>query len=263
MHLMKLPACLFPFLYLSVQATQAISPGKTIRPFESGDLSMFETWQKETGHEDPDNVFSLKDGVLRVSGHGSGYIATKQSYKDYDLKVEYKWGKKTDGGKYVRNSGVLLHGNCPHGAARGVWMSSLEVQLAQGCEGDFIVIRGNEGPKVDITCKTRIAEDKRTRWDPDGKPTRYSGRQFWWSNHQPFFKELLDTRGKDDVASPLGEWTKVECISKGDLVSVFINGVKVNEAYNVFPQSGKILLQNESHEVFFRNFEINPVSKSK
>jgi len=260
---MKFTVCLFLSLCFIAQASEPIVPKKVIRPFETGDLSKLDTWLKDTGHKDPDNVFSLKDGVLHVTGYGAGYVATKQSYKDYHLTLEYKWGKKTNGGKYVRNSGILLHGNGDHGASRGVWMSSLEVQLAQGCEGDFIVIRGKGGPKVDITCKTRIAEDKRTRWDPNGKPTRYSGRQFWWNNHQPFFKELLDTKGKDDVASPLDEWTKVECVCKGDVVSIFINGVKVNEAYDVFPQSGKILLQNETHEVYFRNFAIHPLKKTK
>ena len=177
------------------------------------------------------------------------------------MSVEYRWGNKADGGRYVRNSGLLVHAGGAHGASRGVWMNSLEVQLAQGCEGDFIVIRGTGGPKVEITCRTRLATDRRTRWDPKGKPTRYHGRQFWWNRHQPFFKELLDTRGRDDVASPLGEWTRVECVCAGGRVSVFINGVKVNEAFDVTPRAGRILLQNEGHEVFFRNLIIAPLAK--
>jgi len=64
---------------------------------------------------------------------------------------------------------------------------------------------------------------------------------------------------KDDVASPLGEWTKVECICRADKVTIKINGTTVNECYNVFPQEGRILLQNESNEVFFRNLEIRPL----
>ncbi|MFT5525609.1 MAG: hypothetical protein ACI9HK_003579, partial [Pirellulaceae bacterium] len=99
----------------------------------------------------------------------------------------------------------------------------------------------------------------RTRWSPSGEPTAYSGRQFWWSKHQPGFKEKVDTRGKDDVASPFGKWTKVECICRANKVTIKINGTTVNECYNVFPQAGKILLQNESNEVFFRNMEIRPL----
>ena len=253
------------FLLLSIStlhANKAISPRTPITPFEGDCLSDFETWLKATGTEDPENAFTLKDGILHIQGGDHrGYIATKQSYKDYHLSLEFKWGEQTDGGKYVRNSGIMLHGNGPHGASRGVWMTSLEVQLAQGCEGDFIVIRGKGGPKVDITSNTRIAADKRTRWDPNGKPTHYSGRQMWWKDHQPFFKEILDTRGKDDVASPKGQWTRMECICDMGHVSVIVNGHKVNEAYDVFPQSGRICLQNEGHEVYFRNLQISRLSK--
>ncbi|MEK6234320.1 MAG: DUF1080 domain-containing protein, partial [Planctomycetales bacterium] len=124
--------------------TPAVSPTKTVRPFNGKDLSGFSTWLKDSGREDPQGAFSVKDGVIRVSGEGMGYLATKQSYRNYHLVVEYKWGKKTDGSKYVRNSGVLLHAVGPDGGRGGLWMTSLECQLAQGCEGDFIVIRGQD-----------------------------------------------------------------------------------------------------------------------
>ena len=37
------------------------------------------------------------------------------------------------------------------------------------------------------------------------------------------------------------------------------NGTTVNECYDVKPAAGKILLQTEGHEVFYRNFEIRPL----
>jgi hypothetical protein len=48
---------------------------------------------------------------------------------------------------------------------------------------------------------------KRHRWQEGGEartfpPTR---GQLWWSKHDWDFAERLDTRGKDDVESPLGE----------------------------------------------------------
>lgn len=236
-----------------------ITPRKIIRPFNGKDLTGFYSYLKETGREDPRGIFSVERGMIHISGEGAGYLATKQSYQDYHLVVEYKWGERTDGSKYVRNSGVLLHKVNPD----RVWPTSIEVQLAQGCEGDLIVIRGQDAQgkpaPATITAETRLAEDKRTRWSRGGMTTVYSGKQFWWSKHQPFFKELRDTRGKDDVASPLGRWTKVECICRGDRVTVKINGEVVNECFDVWPASGRILLQNESNEVYFRNFEIRPL----
>ena len=122
-------------------------------------------------------------------------------------------------------------------------MATLECQLAQGCEGDLIVLRGHDADgkliPVDITCETTIAADGKTRWLKGGKRVHYSGEQFWWSKHEPFFKEKLDTRGKDDPASPLGEWTKVECICKGDRITVKINGVTVNEAHQRLANGGQ------------------------
>lgn len=229
------------------------------------DLSNWIVWLKDSGHDDPHGVFSIKDGVIHVSGEGAGYLATRTAYRDYRLSLEYRWGQKTDGSGFVRNSGVLLHGTGAHGSSRGVWMTSIECQLAQGCEGDLIVIRGKDAQgnviPATLTSETRVAEDGRTRWLRGGKPTTYTGRQFWWSQHQPGFKERLDTRGRDDVASPLGQWTRVECVCRGNRILIKINGVEVNECYDVSPASGHILLQNEGNEVEFRNVMLHPLGK--
>ncbi len=244
--------------------SDAISPGdRVIRLFNGKDLSGLYTWLKESGREDPKRVFTVQNGVLRVSGEGRGYLATERAYKDYHLVVEYQWGKATDGSGFVRNAGVLVHAIGPDGAAGGAWMTSIECQLAQGCEGDLIVIRGkDESGKIvpaTITCETELAPDHKTRWKPGGTKTVYSGHQFWWSKHEPFFEEKLDTRGRNDVASPLGQWTRVECICRGNRLTVKINGVTVNEAFDVWPAAGKILLQNEGHEIYYRNFELPPL----
>lgn len=247
------------------QPAKAIAPPQTVKLLSGNSPAGWSKFLKDSGREDLHAVFSVKDGVLHISGEGRGYLATDVPYKDYHLTAEYKWGERTDGGKYVRNSGILLHGTGPDGGANGVWMTSIEVQLAQGCEGDLIVIRGKdeagEPIPATITSETVLAADRKTRWKKGGEKTIYSGKQFWWSNHEAGFKELLDTRGKDDVASPLGEWTKVECICDGNKITVVINGTVVNECFDVFPAAGKILLQNEGFEIFFHNVEIRPIKK--
>jgi hypothetical protein len=245
----------------------AISPRDTIiRPFNGKDLSGFTTWLQDTKHEDPQSDYRVTDETIHIGGRGVGYLATVDEYQDYHLSVEFKWGDRTDGSKFVRNSGILLHATGPPGNARGIWMASIECQLAQGCEGDLIVIKGADSHgnaiPVTITSDAKTASDGRTRWQRGGAKTVYSGKQFWWSDHQPGFQELLDSRGKDDVASPLGEWTKVDCICAGNRITIKINGTIVNECYDVFPAAGKILLENEKNEIFFRNFEIRPLAKS-
>ena len=248
---------------LAAWADEARPPEGVEKPFAEKGLGGFTTWLKKTGHDDPQGVFRLEDGVLRCGDEDMGYVATKRAYRDYHLSVEYRWGRKRAQPTSVRNTGVLLNAIGPDGAARGVWMTSIECQLAQGCEGDLIVIRGTQADGSPfpgtLTSLTRLAEDKNTRWDPHGQPTTYSGKQFWSSRHQPFFKEDYDARGKDDVASPVGEWTKVECLCSGSRITIKINGITVNECSDTVPAAGKILLQSEGDEVFFRNLELRPL----
>src|SRR5262249_13612524 len=118
---------------------QATTPSSVTSLFNGKDLSGLTTWLSDTKRADPRRVFRVENGALRITGDGSGYIATDREYRDYHLVVEYRWGERTDGGRSVRNSGILLHAVGPDGGAGGMWMSSIECQLAQGCVGDLIV----------------------------------------------------------------------------------------------------------------------------
>jgi hypothetical protein len=242
-----------------------VSPRAVIHLFNGQDLNGLTTWLRDTKHEDPRRVFRVDNNVLHITGDGFGYIATEQEYRDYHLVVEYKWGERTDGGTSVRNSGILLHAIGPDGGAGGTWMSSIECQLAQGCAGDLIVIRGQDAKRETIPVRLRseivLGPDKRPRWTKGGVPTVFTNRQLWWSNHDPDFKELLDTRGKNDVESPKGEWTRVDCICHGSTITIRVNDTTVNVCDDVFPAAGKILLQSEGFELFVRKFELHPIPK--
>jgi hypothetical protein len=257
-----MPVGLF-FLAYTVTAQEPITPKETIKLFNGKNMEGLSTWLKGVGRANPKGVFRVKDGNLHVSGDGFGYVTTRKEYRDYHLTVEYKWGKKTDGGKFVRNSGILLHATGPDGGANGAWMSSIECQLAQGCVGDLIVIRGKDqdGKVIPVTLKaeTALGTDKRPRWKEGGEVKEFTKGQLWWHKHEAGFKELIDTRGKDDVESPLGEWTRVECICKGATIEIRVNGTTVNKAFDVFPAAGRILLQSEGFEIDFRKFELKPL----
>jgi hypothetical protein len=246
---------------------EPIRPQAVLSLFNGKDLTGLTTWLKDTKREDPNKVFTVHDGMIHVSGTSNGYVATEKAYQDYHVIVEYKWGKRTDGGKYVRNSGILLHAVGPDGGANGTWMSSIECQLAQGCVGDLIVIRGQDakGAVIPVTLASEVVlgPDKRPRWQKGGERRVFPKGQLWWSQHDPDFKELLDTRGKYDVESPLGEWTKVECICAGKQITVLVNGIVVNACSDVFVPAGKILLQSEGFEIFFRRFELHPLKRGE
>lgn len=252
---------------LADDAKDAPRLGKEIPIFNGQDLGGLYVWTEETGREHPEAFASVKDGVLRISDAAMGYVATEKEYENYYLSCEFKWGELRKPSKYVRNSGVLLHGHGPDGAANKRWISSVECQLAQGCEGDFILIRGQDekGQRIDaaLSSYVSVGADKRPRWDPTGgELTRYSGRQFWWNDHEVGFKELIDTRGKNDRASPLGEWTKVEAICEGETITVKINGHAVNQAVAVAPAKGKIAFQGEGYEVFFRHIKLHELKRN-
>lgn len=74
-----------------------ITPSEAIMLFNGRDLEGLYGWLEDSGALDPRGVFSVEDGILRVSGDGNGGITTKSEYRDYRLVVEYKWGDKTEG----------------------------------------------------------------------------------------------------------------------------------------------------------------------
>ena len=62
--------------------------------------------------------------------------------------------------------------------------------------------------------------------------------------------------------APVGR-TRVEIVCQGKRVSVSVNGTVVNEVSDASPASGRILLQCEGFEVFFRKFELHPLPKAE
>ena len=58
--------------------------------------SAFFSYLRDLGMDnDPDKVFTLTNGVLHITGQHYGYLATKQSYENYRLVAEFRWGEKT------------------------------------------------------------------------------------------------------------------------------------------------------------------------
>jgi hypothetical protein len=246
---------------------ETIAPKEVVRLFNGKDLTGLYSWLKNSGRKDPKGVFTVKDGMIHISGEDHGYLATDKEYRDYRVIVEYRWGERTFGSKTVRNSGILLNAIGPDGGAGGTWPSCIECQLAQGCVGDLIVIRGKDadGKVIPVAFKSDVVlgPDRRPRWKDGGEVRLFERGQLWWTKHDPDYKELIDTRGKDDVESPLGQWTRVECTCSSGRISVRVNGTHVNECFDAFPSAGKVLLQSEGFEMDVRRFELHPLTNAK
>lgn len=81
-------------------------------------------WIKGRGKNiDPNRVFTVKDGVISVSGKEAGCITTEKEYKNYHLIVEYRFTGEVFGEraekKAVPDSGILFHSRGADGAFYG------------------------------------------------------------------------------------------------------------------------------------------------
>ncbi len=249
----------------------AISPKETpVTLFNGKNLEGLYVWLTEGAYTDPRKVFSVQEnGTLRVSGDGYGGLTTLADYKDYHMIAEFKWGGKTWGTRIARarDSGILVHGWGAEGAIGNHWLSSIEAQVIEGGIGDILVLTGTSPKTGDIFPVTATAELIRDRdnervWKKGGeRETLGRGRINWWGR-DPDWADTIGFRGKDDVESPMGEWTRMDVICDGGRITILVNGVRVNEIYEVKPAHGKLTLQTEQAELILRKWELWPLGKA-
>lgn len=63
-----------------------------------------------------------------------------------------------------------------------------------------------------------------------------------------------------EMEKPHGEWNVVELVVQDDHVKHYLNGKLVNEGSKAYPASGKILIQSEGAEIYFRDIKLFPLS---
>jgi hypothetical protein len=252
-------------------AKPAIRPqGKPIRLFNGATLDGYYTWLKDTRYDDPSHVFRVTDGMLHVTGDGLGSLITNAAYKDYHLVLEYKWGEKTWQPRKAaaRDSGLLIHSNGADGGFRGTWMPSIEVQIIEGGVGDFILVNGldNDGKPVPLSLSCEVSRDRdgEVVWKEDGKREVFDAsnrRRINWFGRDPDWTDTVGFRGERDVDSLHGHWTRLDVIADGGHLEVYVNGTKVNEAFDASPREGKIQIQSELAEIFYRRWELWPLGE--
>ena len=245
----------------------AVSPvDGPIRLFNGQDLDGFYTWIRDTQYEDPKQVFTVQDGMIHISGDGYGGLVTEKSYRDYHLVIEFKWGEKTWGDREdrARDSGVLVHGWGPDGGYSNTWMASIEAQIIEGGVGDILVLSGKDPESGEVLTTSLTAEitkdrDGETVWKKGGERVTLTGGRVNWYGRDVDWADKIGFRGKDDVESPLGQWTRLEVIADGGHLLYKVNGVVVNEGFESSPDFGKIIIQIEQAEMFVRRLELWPL----
>lgn len=210
---------------------------------------------------DPLNNYTVvtEDGqpAIRVTGEVFGHIRTIGEYENYHLTLQFKWGTK----KYAprknakRDAGLLYHSvGVP--AKRAAWSQSQECQIQEGDVGDYFVIGGS-------TMETRVdtSSGPLFRYKPDGELMAFE------------FNAHIK-RGRcvkmGNFEKPNGEWNTVEIytignksmhVVNGHLVMVLENGRMQVKGERVPLTKGKIQLQSEGAEIFYRNITIEPISE--
>ncbi|MBI1896231.1 MAG: DUF1080 domain-containing protein [Acidobacteria bacterium] len=231
---------LFLFCAGLAAAGQIPPTSKPIHLFNGKTLDGFDVYlDKRQLNEDPNRVFTARDGMIRASGAEYGYLITRGEYDNYYLKLEFKWGTETHAPRAgnARDSGVLFHVAGPD----KVWPKSIEFQMIEGGTGDIILVGG-----ASLTVKGQTRD--RGRFDRFGKGA---------------WKDTVGYRDPNgDVEKPHGQWNKLELLAAGDSVHYWVNGKLVNEGTGASPTRGKILLQSEGAEVFFRKIELRPLKQA-
>ncbi len=250
---------------------QAISPRDgVIKLYNGKNFDGLTTWLSDDKHDNSRGVFSINDGIIHITGNGFGYVRTNKRYRDYHLIVEFKWGERTwlHRKKGARDSGVIVHCTGPDGGCSNVFMAGIEAQIIEGGTGDFIAVDGVDvdGTKIpaSISVETEKDRDGELVWKAGGKPATVTDTtmRINWFGRDPDWKDEVGFRGKDDVESPFGQWTRMDVICEGSRVTIAVNGVVVNKGFDASMTEGQILLQTEGAEIFVRRWELWPLGKA-
>ena len=127
----KLIAIAAVILLTAVGDLTAKPKSKKVILFNGKDLSNWVFYLKDQS-VDPANVFTIREGVIHITGDRFGYMRTREKYSDYKLHVEWRWPSE------ATNSGVFVHGQEPD----AIWLKCIECQLMTGNAGDFVCMNG-------------------------------------------------------------------------------------------------------------------------
>jgi hypothetical protein len=213
------------------------------------------------GYNTKQNVFTVIDEkgepVIRVSGEVYGCVYTKEEFENYHLKLKVKWGrlKHEPRTKKLKDSGILYHSIGQSGVDYWrAWMLAQEFQIMEGHMGDYWNIATSA---IDIRA-----------YLPEGKMNSIANAK------QPFLSfgtgspEGFCMRSENNESAD-GEWTTIELICykgkslhivNGKVVMVLQNSRYVQDGNSIPLTKGKIQLQSEGAEVFYKDIQIKKIN---
>jgi len=217
-------------IFNSIFSFKSFAQQKSINLFNGKDLT---GWHTDVPEMDTNaaakNPFVIRKGFLVSLGNPHGHLITDSVYKDYHLKVEYRFAGVPG------NCGVLVHASTPR-ALYKMFPKSIEAQMMHNDAGDFWCI------VEDITV-------------PDMEKRR--GPKDQWGVTEGKGRRIINLT--DSSERPVGEWNTmiIECLK--DSIKVWVNNDLVNFGFNCTAHQGHVALQAEGSEVEFRKVELTPI----
>jgi hypothetical protein len=209
-------------------------------------------------NRDPLRVFTVAtvDGrpAIHVSGQVFGTITTKESFGNFHLRMQVKWGEKKWAPKLnaPRDCGLLYFCHGPLGVEHGQWPRSVEFQIQEHEMGDLYALMS----KVTVNARK---DGRLWFYDPEGQPTLFEQKA-------PISNRCVKL---GDPEKPNGEWNTLDLVCLGSDSIHIVNGVVVMRLHNAqridggapAPLSaGQISLQTEGAEVFYRDVELRAIT---
>ena len=205
-------------------------------------------------NNDPHKVFTVENGMMRISGQDWGGIFTKDSFSNYHLRLQVKFGEKKWAPRehVVADGGLLFHCSPPYDFGSTCWMRSIELQIQETDVADYHNV-GAGIPLVQLS-KGKDGADAVDQYDPAGVFQLTKNRVYRSTNFE----------------SPHGEWTSIDLIARGADAVFIVNGFVVNRVFNIYRQDlheqttgGQIQFQSEGAEHFLKDIELRPIDLNK
>ena len=253
------------------------APKSEWRPLFSG--SDFTNWDKflvaADGQSpivpnlDPKGVFTVASvdggGAVHVSGEGYGAITTQEEFTNFHFRVQYKWGLARWGGRAQvgRDSGILYCGVGQPNPGTG-WLTSVENNVMEKGVGQWWSVNG-----AVIDCEGEWVTAANELYVPYKREGKGEKNIVWKAGAQRITATSANgITPPFDVETVFGNWGTVEVVFWGGNCIHILNGhvnlVAVNPRYKKGSQwtplkHGKIQLQSEGGEVYYRKAEVRPL----
>lgn len=249
------------FLLGVLSAADTPGPAPAVPLFNGHNLDGWRVYLADRPAGAAQDIFQAEAGVVHVYKDAAagtkqpfGYLLTTEEHGDYRLTLEYKWGTKQFAPRAdpdsVRDAGVCYHVQAPD----EIWPTAVECQIQEGDTGDVWLIhtRGT----------SHVHPDNMNYWTLD----QTSGIELTKGENPRGYQRFLRSYSYE-----LPGWNKVELVVRGDSATYYVNGHAANRVtglrhWDAATASwqpltrGRILLQAEGAEIFYRNVMLQPLA---